>query len=1194
MSDATAAISRPNSRFSLILLATLIVVFLTSTATVVLAAPGELISIKQTSRVALKTIAQQSPNSKPGSVSVASPNPYLSFLPVEVVPDYTGWNAKLGAVSKQRRNALLRAAAASGLPRFLISQSESEPVGVKGVNDNVFTADAVPGFGTGAGDDPEADITGDLKGVGSAVGFSPVMEDDGDINKATVTPLVNDSAVTASGFIGDLPFGSPATTDLPPANSVEEDGSMTFANLTGLTTDSFYTADGEIGGAAAQASGGSGTGDFDLYRFDATESTRVLMTVTRRDSTFRPILGVYDGGGTLVAAFDDFFFEGEVFLDAELGGPGTWFIAVGGNLEFDGDQSNEFLGDFDNADSGPGFGSEGLYTLDLLAPSSGDFDFYTITAAVAGDTIDIEVDTDPYFGELDPIVGLFDDTGFLIAFNDDDPNPGTGEPFDSYLSVTIPLNGDYHVAVGGFTSFPTDPTSFPSDAFDSSTGPGFGGEGDYDLTIARNIQDIDMFSFELDAGDIIAANTLGSAQFILLFDPTPTLINGSFSDISGIYPASSALPGGGVASTAYIVGQTGTYYAGVTLGEGPYTLELRAFRAPQEAGQVRQKLFLDFDGATLDTTIYGPDGIAGATLSPLSAFLADWGLAPGDEDALIDAIVAEVEQALKTDIQANGLNSTFDIEILNSKDHADPFGAADVSRIIIGGTIAESGIDTIGIAESIDPGNYDQSETALVLLDLLSDPNTSNPNSLNSFPVVDGTIATKIALVAAGVGNVVSHEGGHYFSNFHTNNFNATANLMDTGGNLANLVGVGADGIFGTGDDVNVVFEADEYDPFEGFIGIEDTKNSIAYSLAAGPAQFEGIVAFDDISGNGMPEVGVAMPGSTRVHVRDGSTDALITDINFGADAALQMEVVADLNSSGNPEIAILNRQASGQVRVQIRDSLTGAVAKNLFYGLAYEPVAMDVVADYSGNGLPEIAVLGSDAVTDAVRVQVQDGLNGFLDNVFLGTQSIAADVVTVADTSGNSVPEIGILGVLKGSNQVRAQMWDADTAAFQTNVWFGNVYQPHTTITMPDVNSNGSDEIVAMGVDPATNNIRVQIRDSDTTATLYNVWLGSVNKAVDLALINDINNDGVADIAVLLETPGGTGRVRVQSGSNGAFIRNLFYAVIEDPIGLAVMSDYSGNGFDELAALGMSGGNRHVLILDTNTGGQVNRIDFP
>jgi len=356
-----------------------------------------------------------------------------------------------------------------------------------------------------------------------------------------------------------------------------------------------------------------------------------------------------------------------------------------------------------------------------------------------------------------------------------------------------------------------------------------------------------------------------------------------------------------------------------------------------------------------------------------------------------------------------------------------------------------------------------------------------------------------------------------------------------------------------------------------------------------------GIVGLPDLNGNGSSDVGIVAPASTRVQIRDGSTDALINDIDFGQDIALQMEMLPDLNGNGFPEIALLNEQASGQVIVQIRDSSTGAVVKKLFYGLAYQPVAMDVVTDYSGNALPEIAFLGSQTGTDAVRMQVQDSLTGtFLDNVFLGTQSIAHDVVSLSDTSGNGIPEIGILGVLKANDQVSMQVWDAQTATFQTNVWFAKVYQPHSTITMPDINTNGSDEIVAVGVDPATQNIRVQVRDSDTTSTLFNIWLGAVNEAVDIALINDINSDGVADLAVLLKTPAGVGRVRVQSGSDGAFIRNLFYSAVENPVGLAVMPDYSGNGFDELATLGRSAGVHHVQILDTSTGGQVNRIDFP
>jgi hypothetical protein len=53
---------------------------------------------------------------------------------------------------------------------------------------------------------------------------------------------------------------------------------------------------------------------------------------------------------------------------------------------------------------------------------------------------------------------------------------------------------------------------------------------------------------------------------------------------------------------------------------------------------------------------------------------------------------------------------------------------------------------------------------------------------------------------------------------------------MDQGGNLAfSIIGIGDDGVFGTRDDVNVMFGRDSFVPNEGFSGIEDTLNSISW-----------------------------------------------------------------------------------------------------------------------------------------------------------------------------------------------------------------------------------------------------------------------------------------------------------------------------------------------------------------------------
>ena len=141
-----------------------------------------------------------------------------------------------------------------------------------------------------------------------------------------------------------------------------------------------------------------------------------------------------------------------------------------------------------------------------------------------------------------------------------------------------------------------------------------------------------------------------------------------------------------------------------------------------------------------------------------------------------------MRENVEQDMLDSGLNANFRVRILNSRDHADPFGKPNVSRVIVGGTIAESGIPTIGIAQTIDPGNFGTEETALVLLDILSNPPTEpdGPELSNYItPASD-----RLGFIGRAVGNVVAHEAGHFFGDWHVDQFNDVANLMDQGGNF--------------------------------------------------------------------------------------------------------------------------------------------------------------------------------------------------------------------------------------------------------------------------------------------------------------------------------------------------------------------------------------------------------------------------
>jgi hypothetical protein len=315
-------------------------------------------------------------------------------------------------------------------------------------------------------------------------------------------------------------------------------------------------------------------------------------------------------------------------------------------------------------------------------------------------------------------------------------------------------------------------------------------------------------------------------------------------------------------------------------------------RSPLEVALpgARQIIFLDFDGATIDAQAIFGRGASVAPLSPLSAFLADWGLSQSDESALIDAIIAEV----RADFDAlAAVNPSFTYSLLNSRDDADPFGQPDVSRVIVGGTTVELGIATIGIAESIDPGNFATAETAVILLDALASTNASNINSVNNVDL-DPSFS-KIDAVARRVANSVSHEAGHYLGCWHTNALNDVFCIMERGSInlLENRFQTGPDGIMGTGDDNSLDFIADEYYAPE-HVGeppsIQNTDVRIAYALA-------GAFCRQDIDRSGVVDSQDLAAVLTKCGSNDAATDLNDDGVVDGRDIAAVLAAWGDCSA---------------------------------------------------------------------------------------------------------------------------------------------------------------------------------------------------------------------------------------------------------------------------------------------------------
>ncbi|MDH5236951.1 MAG: hypothetical protein OEW85_04960, partial [Acidimicrobiia bacterium] len=423
-------------------------------------------------------------------------------------------------------------------------------------------------------------------------------------------------------------------------------------------------------------------------------------------------------------------------------------------------------------------------------------------------------------------------TGDLIAANDD------FDGLDSYLEVPAPADDEYFAMVTGCCALPLDP-------FDPASGDTGVSNGEYEVDlgvdVAGSAGDVDTYLVDLEAGDALSVAVAGTPANVDLIGPDGELAMGSSQTAAFIYPDESPLGHQGHIGLDHVAARSGRHAIQVSGGSGGrYQVELRAASSglSDRDDTATQELFLDFDGAVVDTTVFG--GVTPqAYLSPLRGFLFRWGLRPAAENAVIDRVIEVVEENLSHDLKAlaangdrdiTGRGGEHDVIITNSRDHADPGNRADVTRLVIGGSIPESGIFTVGIAQSIDPGNFDTSEVALVLLDFLGLP--AGQGGLNDFAIDPS--ASRIDLVGVGVGNIAAHEAGHLLGNWHTDNSNRTFNIMDSGGDLAAFVGVGRDGVFGSEDDRDVDFRSDVFSFEEGFAGRENSRARTAFALSTG------------------------------------------------------------------------------------------------------------------------------------------------------------------------------------------------------------------------------------------------------------------------------------------------------------------------------------------------------------------------
>jgi len=478
-----------------------------------------------------------------------------------------------------------------------------------------------------------------------------------------------------------------------------------------------------------------------------------------------------------------------------------------------------------------------------------DYDYYRLSLP-AGTTFSISIETPEPFGDLDPFATFYLPNGTIIFQQDDG-----GNGFDPFVTLTVGANDlDFLVAISGFGAFEA------ADPFNSTGGSvtGFiGSEGTYDFTIqvfGTGASAKDFYAIKLEKGDVFGAALRANGGNLELFNSNEELEKGSAVFGSFAVP-NSPLPIDGNVVTDYVVERTGTYAISVSNAFGDYELDLGTYQPELEREKKRvQVIWLDYNGGAVDLSPWFEIPPV-SNFTPFRDFLPALGLPNGNSDIrrITRKITSETRDNLYTELDESNVNRNLGVVVLGNDGTGnpallEPLMAAgsftilgltfEVSQVEVSGTINEAFINTIGIASSIDPGNYEVYDNALVLNDVLTAPASGFSANL-TYSLNDVVLAPGVAkedMVATVYGNVIAHEAGHYLGNWHTDGFTPVQTIMDQGpGGLFNLAGIGASGVFGAADQTDVTFGTDMYAASENFTGDENTTINTAFALSYFP-----------------------------------------------------------------------------------------------------------------------------------------------------------------------------------------------------------------------------------------------------------------------------------------------------------------------------------------------------------------------
>ncbi len=296
----------------------------------------------------------------------------------------------------------------------------------------------------------------------------------------------------------------------------------------------------------------------------------------------------------------------------------------------------------------------------------------------------------------------------------------------------------------------------------------------------------------------------------------------------------------------------------------------------------------------------------------------------------------------------------------------------------------------------------------------------------------------------------------------------------------------------------------------QGEVRIRDTNGSLISEFTFAGGGLTDALLIPDANGNSTVElVGLS---THAAQVMDTVTGESLSAHEL--DAARELALLDDQNGNGVSELAILAGQST-----RIMDAISADLLNTISHNRLYSVSGLQVFPDLDGNGVQALGILANHGdPTKSDKLEIKDTLNPggtAVQNFWLGSNWDHLDQTLIADQNGNGYPEIAILRKKPDDSVISVRLNDSQTREGFGALYFDRSLRELRLLPLADINGNGADELLVFGR-RANGAQKAQIKDSRSKSNIRSVFFDKNFPAQDIQACGDMNGNGSQELVLL------------------------------------------------------------------------------